>query len=74
MIYPKAFTKYAMNIPEVIDIMKDLGFENIANPGMLEYHRKVYDHPKGRDENIPMENIKEAFAARGYELSCHSLS
>jgi hypothetical protein len=61
--------------PEVIDIMKDLGFENIANPGMLNTIGRFMTIPKGAAmKNIPMENIKEAFAARGYELSCHSLS
>ncbi|HHV98445.1 MAG TPA: DUF1858 domain-containing protein [Clostridiaceae bacterium] len=55
--------------PEVVDIMKDLGFENITNPAMLKTAGRFMTIPKGASmKNIPMEKIKEAFAAKGYEL------
>lgn len=55
--------------PEVIAIMKDLGFENITNPGMLKTVGRFMTIPKGAAmKHIPMEKIKEAFAAKGYEL------
>lgn len=55
--------------PEIIDIMKDLGFENIANPAMLNTAGRFMTIPKGAAmKQIPMEKIKEAFAAKNYEL------
>ncbi|NLX70952.1 MAG: DUF1858 domain-containing protein [Clostridiales bacterium] len=55
--------------PEVIAIMKDLGFENITNPGMLNTAGRFMTIPKGAAmKQISMEKIKEAFAAKGYEL------
>jgi len=55
--------------PEVVNIMKDLGFENITNPGMLNTIGRFMTIPKGADmKNIPMEKIKEAFAEKGYVL------
>ena len=55
--------------PEVVGIMKDLGFESITNPAMLKTAGRFMTIPKGAAmKNIPMEKIKEAFAANGYEL------
>ncbi|HEY8499926.1 MAG TPA: DUF1858 domain-containing protein [Clostridia bacterium] len=55
--------------PEVVEIMKDLGFENITNPGMLKTAGRFMTIPKGAAmKKIPMEKIREAFAAKGYEL------
>jgi len=55
--------------PEVVTIMKDLGFENITNPGKLQTAGRFMTIPKGATmKHIPMEKIKEAFAAKGYEL------
>jgi len=55
--------------PEVVDIMKDLGFESITNPAMLNTAGRFMTIPKGAAiKNIPMEKIKESFAAKGYEL------
>ncbi|NLY39477.1 MAG: DUF1858 domain-containing protein [Firmicutes bacterium] len=55
--------------PEVVAIMKELGFENITNPGMLQTAGRFMTIPKGAAmKHIPMEKIKEAFTARGYDL------
>jgi len=55
--------------PEVIAIMKDLGFENITNPGMLNTAGRFMTIPKGAAmKQISMEKIKEAFALKGYDL------
>jgi hypothetical protein len=55
--------------PEVVAIMKDLGFENITNPGMLNTVGRFMTIPKGAAmKRIPLEKVKEAFAAKGYEL------
>jgi hypothetical protein len=55
--------------PEVVTIMKDLGFENITNPGILNTAGRFMTIPKGAAmKHIPMERIKEAFTAKGYDL------
>lgn len=55
--------------PDAVSIMKDLGFDNITNPGMLNTAGRFMTIPKGAAmKKIPMEKIKEVFAAKGYEL------
>jgi len=55
--------------PEVVAIMKDLGFESIASPGMLNTAGRFMTIPKGAAmKHIPMEKIKTAFAEKGFEL------
>lgn len=42
--------------PEVVAIMKDLGFESIASPGMLQTAGRFMTIPKGAAmKQIPME-------------------
>lgn len=58
-------TKY----PDIIEIMKDLGFESIANPGMLNTAGRFMTIAKGAAmKNIPLEKIKERFEKEGYEI------
>lgn len=55
--------------PEVVAIMKDLGFESIASPGMLNTAGRFMTIPKGAAmKHIPMEKIKTAFEEKGFEL------
>lgn len=55
--------------PEVVEIMKELGFEAISSPGMLNTAGRIMTIPKGAAmKNIPMEKITEAFSKKGYEL------
>jgi len=55
--------------PEVVDIMKDLGFESIASPGMLNTAGRFMTIPKGAAmKHILMEKIEEAFEAKGYVI------
>jgi len=55
--------------PDVIDIMKELGFESITNPGMLNTVGRVMTISKGAAmKKIPMERIKEKFQEKGYEI------
>lgn len=55
--------------PEVVDIMKELGFESITGPGMLNTVGRFMTIPKGAAvKKVPMEKIKEAFLAFGYEI------
>lgn len=55
--------------PEVIGIMKELGFDSITNPAMLNTAGRVMTIEKGaKMKNIPLEKIKEAFVERGYTV------
>lgn len=54
---------------EIVQIMKDLGFESIASPGMLNTAGRFMTIPKGAAmKKIPMDIIKEAFVKKGYEI------
>ena len=53
--------------PEIVDIMKELGFESIANEGMLNTAGLFMTIPKGAAiKGISMDKIEEKFADRGY--------
>jgi hypothetical protein len=55
--------------PAVIDIMKELGFDSIANPAMLKTAGRFMTIPKGAQmKGIPMEKIKETFEKNGYSI------
>lgn len=55
--------------PEIIEIMKDLGFDNIVKPGNLNTLGRFMTIPKGaRMKNIDLETIRREFAGRGYEI------
>ncbi|AFM00503.1 MULTISPECIES: DUF1858 domain-containing protein [Desulfitobacterium] len=55
--------------PEAVAIMKELGFKDITNPGMLNTAGRFMTVPKGAAmKKISMEYIKEVFAQNGYEI------
>ncbi|MBB5173391.1 DUF1858 domain-containing protein [Texcoconibacillus texcoconensis] len=55
--------------PEIIDIMVELGFENMTKPGMLQSVGRVMTIPKGcRVKNIPLQKVTEAFQANGFTI------
>lgn len=55
--------------PEIIEIMKSLGFDSIAGPGMLKTAGRFMTIPKGaKMKGIPMEKIIEAFMQNGYKI------
>ena len=65
----KSVYEICKEYPEVADIMKDLGFEGITKPGMLGTVGRVMTISKGAVmKQIPMEKVKETFAARGFEF------
>lgn len=54
---------------EVVDIMKELGFENIANEGMLNTAGRFMTIPKGAAiKGVSMDRIKQAFLDKGYTI------
>ncbi len=55
--------------PKVVDIMKELGFENIATLGMLNTAGRFMRIPKGAAmKHISLAEIKEVFQNKGYEI------
>jgi len=55
--------------PEVIDIMKELGFEGITNPGMLGTAGRFMTLPKGAVmKKISLDKLKEVFISKGYQI------
>lgn len=55
--------------PEIIDIMKELGFESITNPAMLNTAGRFMTIPKGAVmKGLELGKIKEVFTSRGYSI------
>lgn len=55
--------------PEVVDIMRELGFEGIAKPGMLKTAGRFMTLPKGAAmQKISLEKLKEGFESKGYQI------
>lgn len=65
----KSVYELCMNDPEVIDIMKTLGFDNITGKGTLNTVGRVMTIPKGaKMKNIPLQEIIKAFEKEGYTI------
>lgn len=65
----KSVYEICKNHPDVIEIMKEIGFESIANPGMLNTAGRFMTIQRGASmKNISMEKIIEAFNNKGYEI------
>ena len=55
--------------PEIIHIMKECGFENITQPGMLQTAGRLMTIEKGaKMKGISVDYIKEKFKNHGFEL------
>ncbi len=67
--FSKSIYEICREYPEVLDIMKGLGFENINNPAMLNTAGRVMTIPKGAVmKKISIESVEKAFKERGYEV------
>lgn len=65
----KSLYEICKDNPEVIEIMKELGFENIQNPAMLNTAGRFMTIPKGAAmKNISLDAIKEAFRNKGFDI------
>lgn len=54
---------------EITTIMQELGFKEIAQPGMLNTAGRFMTIPKGAAmKGISMDTVKEAFISKGYEI------
>lgn len=55
--------------PEIVPIMKELGFHRITNPVMLNTVGKVMTIYKGAMmQKIPLDKIKETFQNHGFRV------
>lgn len=55
--------------PEIAGIMKNLGFDNITNPAMLNTVGKIMTIPGGASmKKIDMALIEKEFEAQGFEI------
>ena len=67
--FSKSVYEICRDEPEVIEIMKELGFESIASPGMLNTAGRFMTIPKGAAmKKIPVEKIVDALKSKGYEV------
>jgi len=65
----KSVFEICKEYPEVVDIMKNLGFDSITSPGMLQTAGRIMTIPKGAAmKKISVEKIRDVFAAHGFEL------
>ena len=65
----KTVFELSQQYPEFLEIMKELGFHDIANPAMLKTAGRFMTVPKGAKlKGISMEKIKKAFESRGYKI------
>lgn len=61
--------KLASENPEIVELMVQLGFSDIAKPGMLNTVGRVMTLRKGaKMKNIDLKLIRVTFKAAGFEL------
>lgn len=67
--FSKSVYEICKEFPEMPDIMKELGFDSITNPGMLSTAGRFMTIPKGAAmKKIPLEKIKEVLSEKGYTI------
>lgn len=67
--FSKSVYDLSKEYPEIIDIMRELGFDSIASPGMLNTTGRFMTIPKGAVmKKIEMGIIKEEFIKRGFSI------
>ncbi len=67
--FSKTVYELCNNNSEIADILKELGFKDITNLGMLNTAGRFMTIPKGAAmKKIPIETIKESFINHGYEI------
>ncbi|MGI6733465.1 MAG: DUF1858 domain-containing protein [Anaerovoracaceae bacterium] len=66
--FSKSVNDICKEYPEVIDIMRELGFESLS-PAMLATAGRFMTIPKGAQmKKLDLEMIKEEFRRRGFEV------
>lgn len=65
----KTLYELSRESPEIVNIMKELGFESITNEGMLNTAGRFMTIPKGAAmKSISLEKIKQMFESKGYTI------
>ena len=55
--------------PELLEILRSLGFADIVKPGMLQTAGRFMTLPKGaRVHGIPLETLRERLENEGFEV------
>lgn len=55
--------------PEIMDIMVELGFRDIAKPGMLQTAGRFMTLTKGiKLKKMNQDTVRQAFEAQGFEI------
>lgn len=66
----KPVQKLCAESPELIDIIRELGFTDIIKPGMLATAGRFMTIPKGAAmKKIDMETVRQTLEGRGYEIT-----
>ncbi len=67
--FNKTINELCTEDPFVIEIMKEIGFEQITKPGMLQTAGRVMTIAKGaRMRSIDLNKIKQTFEKHGYNV------
>jgi hypothetical protein len=67
--FSKTVYELCKDDPEVIEIMKDIGFDQITSTASLNTVGRFMTIPKGAGmKGIEMERIKGEFTKRGYSI------
>lgn len=65
----KSVYELCSQYPEIKEIMQEIGFKDIANPAMLNTAGRFMTIAKGAVmKNIDMDEIKQAFEAKGFKV------
>lgn len=65
----KTVQELCSEYPEMVEIMREIGFENIVNPTMLKTVGRVMTIPKGAAmRGLDLVKIKEEFEKRGFQI------
>ncbi len=66
----KSVYELVTEYPELVDILKDLGFTDITKKGMLHSMGKMVTIPKGaKMKNISMMEVAVTLMSKGFELT-----
>lgn len=56
--------------PEIIEIMRNLGFDSITSPGMLKTAGRFMTIPKGAAmKGIDLKDVKALFISKGFNVN-----
>ena len=67
--FKKSLKEIVEEYPEIVDIMKELGFSEIVKPGMINTVGRVMTIPKGAlMRGVDLDKIKETFKNKGFEI------